>query len=72
MSKKKIHVMWDRVKSTPPSEKDVERRKMNDNTLQSERFRKACNDANVSTTRRQARKFNLGKGLAFKNRSSHE
>jgi hypothetical protein len=68
MSKKKIYTMWERVKATPEREIDIARRKAINDTLNSEIFKKACNKANTPITRRQARKFNNKKGIAFKNK----
>lgn len=49
--------------------KKAGRAKANANTLASEHFKKCCGAAGVEPTKRQASKWNNGKGLAFKTKT---
>ena len=46
--------------------KSLERRKMTDSTLKNPAFQQACERAGIPVTRRQARKWNMKKGKAWK------
>lgn len=48
------------------NKRQAERQKKNHDTLYGDDFLKACENAGCNLTKRQARKFAAGKGIAFK------
>jgi len=65
MGKKKSNHSWERVKSTPPNPKELERRILNKNVFEDPKFKEACKNADIKPTLRQASKFVRRKGLAY-------
>ena len=49
-----------------PGPTEIKRRERNRDRLESEHFTDACEMAGIPATKRQASKFNNGRGLAFR------
>ena len=65
MSKQKLNYKWDRVIGTATPKAEQRRIDANNNTLKSKLFILACDRAGTAPTRRQASKWNRGRGIAL-------
>ena len=63
---KKINWKWDRVEGTPQDPDERKRMEANKATFKSSLFVSACTTAGIAPTERQASKWNLKKGIAYK------
>ena len=63
---KKINVQWKRVISTPITEAEKAKQDKNRGRMLDPKFKEMCEAVGVAVTKRQASKFNNGKGLAYR------
>lgn len=65
MSKKKINHQWKRVTGDNLCPMNAVREQQNKSTLESPEFLRACKEAEVTPTKRQASKFRKKRGAAY-------
>jgi len=66
MNKQKVSAQWERVHGVGLHPWEEDRSKRNQQILKDQVFCETCNRAGIKPTRRQASKWNNGKGKAYK------